>query len=67
MTAIADRLKRKEGNSDMSATNTEVTELSDNHHIPNAQLRVCPDAGHGFLNRYPELFADHVNAFLNGG
>jgi pimeloyl-ACP methyl ester carboxylesterase len=51
----------------MSATNTEVTELSDNHHIPNAQLRICPDAGHGFLNQYPELFAAHVNAFLNGG
>jgi pimeloyl-ACP methyl ester carboxylesterase len=37
------------------------------HHIPNAQLRIYPDAGHGFLNPYPELFADHVNAFLNGG
>jgi pimeloyl-ACP methyl ester carboxylesterase len=37
------------------------------HHIPNAQLRIYPDAGHGFLNQYPELFADHVNAFLNGG
>ena len=37
------------------------------HHIPTAQLRIYPDAGHGFLNQYPELFADHVNAFLNGG
>jgi pimeloyl-ACP methyl ester carboxylesterase len=37
------------------------------HHIPNAQLRIYPDAGHGFLNQYPELFADHVNAFLTGG
>lgn len=25
------------------------------------------DANHGFLNQYPELFADHVKAFLNGG
>ena len=32
--------------------------------LPNAQLRIYPDAGHGFLNQYPELFADHVSAFL---
>jgi pimeloyl-ACP methyl ester carboxylesterase len=32
--------------------------------LPNAQLRIYPDAGHGFLNQYPELFADHIRAFL---
>jgi pimeloyl-ACP methyl ester carboxylesterase len=32
--------------------------------LPNAQLRIYPDAGHGFLNQYPELFADDVHAFL---
>ena len=32
--------------------------------LPNSQLRIYPDAGHGFLNQYPELFADHVHAFL---
>jgi len=37
------------------------------HHLPNAQLRIEPDAGHGFLDQYPEQFADHVNVFLNGG
>jgi pimeloyl-ACP methyl ester carboxylesterase len=37
------------------------------HHLPNAQLRIYPDAGHGFLDQYPEQFADHVNAFFNGG
>ena len=37
------------------------------HHLPNAQLRIYPDAGHGFLHQYPEEFADDVNAFLNGG
>jgi pimeloyl-ACP methyl ester carboxylesterase len=37
------------------------------HHLPNAQLRIYPDAGHGFLDQYPELFGDHVRAFLNGG
>jgi pimeloyl-ACP methyl ester carboxylesterase len=35
--------------------------------LPNAQLRIYPDAGHGFLDQYPEEFGDHVNAFLNGG
>jgi pimeloyl-ACP methyl ester carboxylesterase len=33
--------------------------------LPNAQLRIYPDAGHGFLNQYPELFADDVHAFLD--
>jgi pimeloyl-ACP methyl ester carboxylesterase len=36
-------------------------------HLPNAQLRIYPDSGHGFLDQYPRLFADHVKAFLNGG
>jgi pimeloyl-ACP methyl ester carboxylesterase len=34
--------------------------------LPNSQLRIYPDAGHGFLDQYPELFADHVDAFLDG-
>jgi pimeloyl-ACP methyl ester carboxylesterase len=37
------------------------------HHLPNAQLRLYPDSGHGFLDQYLEQFADHVRAFLNGG
>jgi pimeloyl-ACP methyl ester carboxylesterase len=32
--------------------------------LTNAQLRIYPDASHGFLNQYPELFADHVHEFL---
>ena len=32
--------------------------------LPNAQLRIYPDSGHGFLNQYPELFGDDVHAFL---
>jgi pimeloyl-ACP methyl ester carboxylesterase len=35
-------------------------------HLPNAHLRVYPDANHGFLDQYPELFADPVRAFLDG-
>lgn len=33
--------------------------------LPNAHLRVYPDSNHGFLNQYPELFADHVVTFLD--
>jgi pimeloyl-ACP methyl ester carboxylesterase len=44
---------------------TENSELLA-HHLPNAQLRIYPDAGHGFLDQYPAQFADHVNAFLGG-
>jgi pimeloyl-ACP methyl ester carboxylesterase len=36
-------------------------------HLPNAHLRIYPDAGHGFLDQDPQQFADHVRAFLNGG
>jgi pimeloyl-ACP methyl ester carboxylesterase len=32
--------------------------------LPNSQLRIYPDANHGFLYQYPELFADHVRTFL---
>ena len=32
--------------------------------LPNAHLRTYPDAGHGFLDQYPTLFADHVIGFL---
>jgi pimeloyl-ACP methyl ester carboxylesterase len=34
-------------------------------HLPNAHLRIYADANHGLLDQYPELFADHVRAFLN--
>ncbi len=37
------------------------------YHLPNVQLRIYPDAGHGFLDQHPELFADHIRAFLDGG
>jgi pimeloyl-ACP methyl ester carboxylesterase len=33
--------------------------------LPNALLRVYPDANHGFLDQYPELFADDIAEFLN--
>jgi pimeloyl-ACP methyl ester carboxylesterase len=33
--------------------------------LPNAELRIYPDSNHGFLDQYPERFADDVVAFLN--
>jgi pimeloyl-ACP methyl ester carboxylesterase len=34
-------------------------------HLPNARLRIYPDAGHGFLDQYPERFAEDVRALLD--
>ena len=33
--------------------------------LPNAELQIYPDANHGFLDQYPELFADDIVEFLN--
>jgi pimeloyl-ACP methyl ester carboxylesterase len=34
-------------------------------HLPNAQLILYPDASHGSLYQYPELFVGHVSMFLD--
>ena len=34
-------------------------------HLPNATLRIYPDANHGFLFQYPHEFAAETNAFLD--
>jgi pimeloyl-ACP methyl ester carboxylesterase len=33
--------------------------------LPNAQLIIYPDSGHGHLFQYPEQFAEHVKLFLD--
>jgi pimeloyl-ACP methyl ester carboxylesterase len=33
--------------------------------IPNAQLIVYPDSGHGAIFQFPELFVDHASRFLD--
>jgi pimeloyl-ACP methyl ester carboxylesterase len=32
--------------------------------LPDAQLKIYPDAGHGFLFQYPAEFAAEIEAFL---
>jgi len=34
--------------------------------LPHAHLHIYPNAGHGFLYQYAELFAKHVDLFLDG-
>ena len=34
--------------------------------LPNAHLHIYPSSGHGFLYQYAELFAKHVDLFLDG-
>jgi len=34
-------------------------------HIPNAELIIYPDSGHGSLFQYPGLFVAHVAGFLD--
>jgi pimeloyl-ACP methyl ester carboxylesterase len=33
--------------------------------LPNGELLIYPDANHGFLDQYPELFADDIAEFLD--
>ena len=42
-----------------------VNSLTLQQKVPDAQLILYPDAGHGSMYQYPELFLDHVALFLN--
>jgi pimeloyl-ACP methyl ester carboxylesterase len=50
------------GNNDIMVPTVNSFTLS--QRIPNAQLIVYPDSGHGSQFQYPELFVSHVQAFL---
>jgi hypothetical protein len=50
------------GNDDIMVPTINSFTLS--QHIPNAQLIVYPDSGHGALFQYPELFVAHTKLFL---
>ena len=52
------------GNNDIMVPTINSFTLS--QQIPNAQLIVYPDSGHGALFQYPELFVAHTKLFLEG-
>jgi pimeloyl-ACP methyl ester carboxylesterase len=54
-----------------SARSSVSPQLTENsrlpaEHLPNARLSIYPDSGHGFLDQYPDQFAQDVRAFLGG-
>ncbi len=51
------------GNDDIMVPTINSFTLS--QHIPNAQLILYPDSGHGALFQYPELFVAHTKFFLD--
>jgi pimeloyl-ACP methyl ester carboxylesterase len=51
------------GNDDIMVPTINSFMLS--QHIPNAQLILYPDSGHGALFQYPELFVAHTKVFLD--
>ena len=51
------------GNDDIMVPSINSFMLS--QHIPNAQLILYPDSGHGALFQYPELFVAHTKVFLD--
>jgi pimeloyl-ACP methyl ester carboxylesterase len=51
------------GNDDIMVPTINSFMLS--QHIPNAQLILYPDSGHGALFQYPELFVAHMKVFLD--
>src|SRR5882724_2415001 len=51
------------GHNDIMVPTINSFTLSQN--IPNAQLIICPDAGHGALFQVPELFVAHAEMFLD--
>jgi len=52
------------GNRDIMIPTINSFTLS--QHIPNAQLIIYPDSGHGSLFQYPDLFLFHAHKFLDG-
>lgn len=51
------------GNNDIMVPSINSWMLA--QHIPNSQLIIYPDSGHGSLFQYPRLFCEHVARFLD--
>jgi pimeloyl-ACP methyl ester carboxylesterase len=51
------------GNDDIMVPTVNAFTLS--QHIPDAQLIIYPDSGHGALFQYPKLFVTHTTIFLD--
>ena len=51
------------GNNDVMIPTISSFMLS--QHIPNAQLIIYPDSGHGSQFQYPDLFLSHARIFLD--
>ena len=52
------------GNNDVMVATINSYTLA--QHIPDAQLIIYPDAGHGAQYQYPDLFLAHARLFLDG-
>jgi len=52
------------GDNDLMIPTVNSQLLAD--HLPQARLRIFPDAAHGFLFQYPRQFAELVEDFLSG-
>ena len=53
------------GNNDIMIPTVNSFTLSE--HLPNAQLIIYPDSGHGSLFQYAGAFSSHVVEFLDRG
>ena len=47
------------------AINPTVHSLTLQQNLPNAQLIIFPDSGHGSIYQYPELFVARATLFLD--
>jgi pimeloyl-ACP methyl ester carboxylesterase len=51
-------------NGDFDAMTPAINSHILGEHLPNARVRIYPDAGHGFLFQWAEAFAELVIEFL---
>ena len=52
-------------NGDLDVLLNTINSFCLQQHLPDAQLIIYPDSGHGALFQYPETFVAHVKTFLD--